>query len=257
MAELWDDPAFVAAVAESHGRHLASSPLMNVAALGEPDAALVLTTPGADGIVRGLSPRGALVAVADGRALRLDRAGLAVRPAPGLDPALALARVTGPLAGEPLDLDGDQILARAARFLASELAGVAAGALDLAGEHVRSRRQFGVPIGSFQAVRHRLAEAHVQLTAARELLAALPGADLDTHLLVLKPAAGGAARAAVAAAQQVCGGMGFTEEFGLHRYVRRALVLDSLLVGSEDADEMLGRLAIRGRVLPDRQVVLS
>ena len=51
--------------------------------------------------------------------------------------------------------------------------------------------------------------------------------------------------------------MGFTQEFGLHRFVRRALVLDSLLVGSEDADEALGRLAIGGRVLPDRQVVLQ
>jgi hypothetical protein len=274
LAELWDDPAVVGAVAEAHGRHVASSPLMDVVVLRSPDAALVLDVPGGrrpavlrvgddlevDGLVRGIRAADRLVLLAGGDARGVDPRRLTFLDVAGLDPGLALTRVSGRVpraAVEPLDLDAATVLCRVARFVAHELVGVAAGALDLASRHVRDRRQFGVPIGSFQAVRHRLVEAHVQVTAARELLAALPESDLDTHVLVLKASAGTAAHTAVAAAQQVCGGMGFTQEFGLHRFVRRALVLDSLLVSSEDADEALGRLAIGGRVLPDRQVVLS
>ncbi|MGW5241619.1 acyl-CoA dehydrogenase family protein [Monashia sp. NPDC004114] len=283
LAELWDDPGVVGAVAEAHGRHLASSPLMDVAVLRSDGSALVLDVPGGsgpacmvtgdrievDGTARDLRSADRLVLLVDGVARRVDLGLLALAAADGFDPGLSLTRVTGsvPLhATELLDVDAATLISRVARFVAHELVGVAEGALDLACAHVRDRRQFGVPIGSFQAVRHRLAEAHVQVTAARELLAAIPGADThpdtdpdthpDTEVLVLKASAGFAAQTAVAAAQQVCGGMGFTEEFGLHRFVRRALMLDSLLVGCEDAEEALGRLALAGRVLPDRQVVL-
>lgn len=274
LVGLWDDLAVVGAVAEAHGRHVASSSLMDVAVLRLPGAAVVLDVPGGpgpsvrvvgddlevDGLARDIRAADHLVLLVDGVARRVDLPRLTLRGSEGLDAGLSLTRVSGrvPLtASEPLDVEAAAILCRVARFLGHELVGVAVGALDLASTHVRDRRQFGVPIGSFQAVRHRLAEAHVQVTAARELLAALPEADLDTHVLVLKASAGTAALTAVAAAQQVCGGMGFTQEFGLHRFVRRALVLDSLLVGSEDAEEALGRLAIGGRVLPDRQVVLQ
>jgi hypothetical protein len=274
MSELWDDPGVFGAVAEAHGRHLASSPLMDVAALRAPRTAAVLDVPGrstpavrvaggylvVDGLVRDVGDADHVVLLFGADVCRVDLPRLGLRASHGMDPCLSLTRVTGsvPLdATERLDIDAATVLSRVARFVAHELVGVAAAALDLAGAHVRSRRQFGVPIGSFQAVRHRLAEALVQVTAARELLAALPEADLDVHLLVIKSSAGTAAYTAVAAAQQVCGAMGFTEEFGLHRLVRRALVLDSLLVGCEDADEALGRLAMSGRVLPDRQVVLS
>jgi hypothetical protein len=273
LVEMWDDPGVVGAVAESHGRHLASSSLMDVAVLRSSGSALVLDVPGGsgaasaitgdrigvDGIARDLGSADSLVLLVDGAARRVDLGRLALAAVDGFDQGLSLTRVTGsaPLdATELLDVDAATLVSRVARFVAHELVGVAEGALDLACAHVRDRRQFGVPIGSFQSVRHRLAEAHVQVTAARELLAAVPDADTDTQVLVLKASAGFAAQTAVAAAQQVCGGMGFTEEFGLHRFVRRALTLDSLLVGSEDAEEALGRLALAGRVLPDRQVVL-
>jgi hypothetical protein len=273
LAAVWDDPAVVGAVAEAHGRHTASSPLMDLAVLRVPRAAVVIAVPGrersgtllaggelqVDGVVRDARSATDVVLVVGDEVCRTDLHRFDVRAAPGMDPGLALTRVTGRVSldsTERLDLDGATLVSRTARFLGHELVGVAQGALDLACAHVRDRRQFGVPIGSFQAVRHRLAEAHVHVTAARELLAALPDGDTDTHVLVIKASAGFAAQTAVAAAQQVCGGMGFTEEFGLHRFVRRALTLDSLLVGSDDAEEALGRLALAGRMLPDRQVVL-
>ncbi|WP_148573826.1 acyl-CoA dehydrogenase family protein [Nocardioides caldifontis] len=274
LAEEWDDPAVVAAVAEPYGRAAAGGRLLDVAVLRRPDVSLLVPVTGhdpataarrstggleLDGLVRG-TVAGTLAVLLDGKVGLVATGTLDVVPVTGLDPAAELRRVRGRVAepDEQLDVDAATVLSRAARFLAHELLGAGGAALDLAVEHVRSRHQFGVPLGSFQAVRHRLAEAHVQLTAARELLAAIGAdADPDVHLLVLKSWAGAAAQTAVAAAQQVCGGMGFTEEFGLHRSVRRAHLLDGLLGGWEEADVLLGRLATEGRVIPDRQVVLS
>lgn len=275
LIDVWDDVSVVGAVAEAYGRHAAPGGLMDVAALGDPDSVLLLDVPGGrrdavvvdadgtariDGVIRGGS-RLHLAGVVGGELRRFAIDSLDVVPVPGFDPGTGLHRVTGALpagAGEASGLDADRVRSAAARYLAHELIGAADGALALATAHVRDRQQFGVAIGSFQAVRHRLAEAYVHVTAARGLLAAVgPHAGLETHLLVLKASAGFAAQTAVAAAQQVCGGMGFTEEFGLHRFVRRTYVLDSLMGGAEAAEELLGRAAINGRVLPDRQVVLS
>lgn len=274
LVEVWDDPLVVAAVAEAYGRHAAPGSLMDVAALGRADSALVMDVPGGirraavlvdgtvlvDGVVRSGAAAHVVCATEDGlRQIAVDD--LEVTEAPGLDAGVGLCRVTGRFAidaGELLDRDPDVVLSQAARYLAHELVGTADGALALALDHVRTREQFGVAIGSFQAVRHRLAEAYVHVTAAKGLLGAIgPDAGTDTHVLVLKASAGMAAQLSVAAAQQVCGGMGFTEEFGLHRFVRRAYVLDSLMGGFEAAEMLLGRTALNGRVLPDRQVVLS
>jgi hypothetical protein len=273
LVEVWDDPEVVAAIAESYGRHAGTGRLLDVATLRQPDCALLLPVPGTelpaarhsgealevDGVVRGLgASKVACIVDHDVRLIPVED--LRVSPVAGFDPEAGLQRVTGRLpigALVRLDLDPEVLVSRAARFLAHELLGTAQGALELALEHVRTRRQFGVAIGSFQAVRHRLAESHVQVIAAQELLAAIPpDAGVEVHLLVLKASAGAAAHTAVAAAQQVCGGMGFTEEFGLHRFVRRAYLLDSLLGGCEAAETLLGGLALDGQVLPDRTVVL-
>lgn len=274
LADVWADPEVVGAVAEAFGRHAAPGGLMDVACLGA-DAALVLPVPGTrldaafgtgdgairvDGVVRDAAVSRCVVVV-DGVLWQVPAGALDVTAAPGFDPGVGLHRVSGVVPAdmaERLSRPADEVLSTAARYLAHELVGAADGALALALAHVRDRQQFGVAIGSFQAVRHRLAEAYVHVTAARDLLAAVgPEVGLETQVLVLKASAGFAARTAVAAAQQVCGGMGFTEEFGLHRFVRRVYVLDSVLGGSEEAEELLGRAAINGRVLPDRQVVLA
>jgi len=120
---------------------------------------------------------------------------------------------------------------------------------------VQDRHQFGRPIGSFQTVQHRLADALIAETGAREVLtAAGEPTDGVVERLVVKAVAGRAALIAVAAAQQVCGAMGFTAEFGLHAYVRRAYLLDALLGGSEDAEADLAAYVLTTG-LPPRQLV--
>jgi hypothetical protein len=272
LVAVWDDPVVVGAIAESYGRHAASGRLLDVASLRMADVAMLLPVPGTeppaarrsrdtievDGVLRGTGAS-RVACIVDQHVRLIPVVDLEIQPITGFDPGAGLQRVTGRAADdESHDLDPDVLLSRAARFLSYELLGVADGALALALDHVRTRQQFGVAIGSFQAVRHRLSEAYVHVVAARELLAAFPvDAGAEQHLLVLKASAGHAAQTAVAAAQQVCGGMGFTEEFGLHRFVRRAYLLDSLLGGCEVAETVLGSLALEGRVLPDRQVVLA
>ena len=106
------------------------------------------------------------------------------------------------------------------------LVGSARAMLSLARRHALDRVQFGKPIASFQAVRHRLAETLVAIEGAEATLT-LPGADNpDLTALLAKAAAGKAALTAAKHCQQVLGGIGFTEEHDLHRHVKRALVLE-------------------------------
>lgn len=115
--------------------------------------------------------------------------------------------------------------------LAAEAVGVAAEATDMAVAYAGTRRQFGRPIGSFQAVSHRLADMFVEAEAARALVAAAaqtldnPRADKAETEIAVCLAAAHALDTAVQAAQgclQAHGGMGFTWEHPAHRYLRRA-----------------------------------
>jgi alkylation response protein AidB-like acyl-CoA dehydrogenase len=117
-------------------------------------------------------------------------------------------------------------LAAGRRALGWWLAGLGRAMLALARSHALDRIQFGRPLASFQAVRHRLAETLAALDGAEAtLLAASDG----VSSMLAKAAAGNAALTAARHSQQVLGGIGFTAEHGLHRHVRRALVLDGLL----------------------------
>jgi alkylation response protein AidB-like acyl-CoA dehydrogenase len=122
--------------------------------------------------------------------------------------------------------------------------------LALAVEHALERRQFGQPIGAFQAVKHRLAEAKVGLTAAE---AAADEAWADPGpltALLAKVWAGRTARLVGKQAQQVLGGMGFTWEHPFHRHLRRVLVLDSLLGSTTELAYELGRSLLVGGEVP-------
>lgn len=120
------------------------------------------------------------------------------------------------------------------------LVGSARAMLTLARQHALDRVQFGRPIASFQAVRHRLAETLVAIEGAEATLA-LPGsANPDLTALLAKAAAGKAALTAAKHCQQVLGGIGFTEEHDLHRHVKRALVLDGLLGSSRELTRRAG-----------------
>ncbi|MFI1938565.1 acyl-CoA dehydrogenase family protein [Streptomyces purpureus] len=115
-----------------------------------------------------------------------------------------------------------------ATVLAAESVGAAAAALERTVEYVRTREQFGRPIGSFQAVKHRLADLYVQLQAARSA----------AYYAAWDPQAGGLAlaqalealRTVTGEAIQLHGGIGFTWEHEAHLYFKRAAA-DELLFG--------------------------
>ncbi|MUL83345.1 acyl-CoA dehydrogenase [Mycobacterium sp. CBMA247] len=156
------------------------------------------------------------------------------------------------LGGLPLRQVPDGQLLRvseARRALGWWLAGSARAMLALARQHALDRVQFGKPISSFQAVRHRLAETLVVIEGAEATLS-LPGADnVDLNSLLAKAAAGKAALTAAKHCQQVLGGIGFTEEHELHRHVKRVLVLDGLLGSSRELTRKAGAgLRARGTV---------
>jgi hypothetical protein len=161
---------------------------------------------------------------------------LSSRPIGGLDPSLGLFTVDAELDGHDVLVQppvSEVLWAEAAALgraaLAEELVGAATAVLSTCVEYARDRRQFGRPIGSFQAIQHKLAEAHVMLTAARTACedAWIHRDPLSADLA--KSWAGRAARLVVRHGQQTLGGIGFTWEHPFHRYARRIHVLDALL----------------------------
>ena len=129
--------------------------------------------------------------------------------------------------------------------------------LSLARQHALDRVQFGKPIASFQAVRHRLAETLVAIEGAEATLG-LPGDENpDLTALLAKAAAGKAALTAAKHCQQVLGGIGFTEEHDLGHHVKRVLVLDGLLGSSRELTRKAGaglRLEARPPASPTSEV---
>ncbi|MFF4941219.1 MULTISPECIES: acyl-CoA dehydrogenase family protein [Streptomyces] len=116
----------------------------------------------------------------------------------------------------------------AAAILAAEAVGTAASALERTVEYVKAREQFGRAVGSFQAVKHRLADLYVRVEAARS--AAYHAArDPEAGPLALAQALE-AARITTGEAVQLHGGIGFTWEHEAHRYLKRAAG-DELLFG--------------------------
>jgi hypothetical protein len=135
-------------------------------------------------------------------------------------------------------------LAAGRRALGWWLVGTSRAMLALARSHALDRVQFGRPLSSFQAVRHRLAETLVVIEGAE---ATLQAAADDLGCLLAKAAAGRAALTAARHCQQVLGGIGFTAEHDLHRHIRRALVLDGLLGSARELTREAGaRLRERG-----------
>ena len=145
-----------------------------------------------------------------------------------LDPELPIHPTA---AGDPVPL------AAGRRALGWWLVGSSRAMLALARQHAVDRVQFGRPIASFQAVRHRLAETLVAIEGAE---ATLKAADDDLGCLLAKAAAGQAALTAAKHCQQVMGGIGFTAEHDLHRHVKRAMVLDGLLGSARDLTREAG-----------------
>ncbi|MCA4721370.1 acyl-CoA dehydrogenase family protein [Mycolicibacterium fortuitum] len=128
----------------------------------------------------------------------------------------------------------------ASALLAAEQVGAAQHLLDLSVEYAKSRLQFGRQIGSFQAVKHRLADCLVDLEHARSatyhaVWALTDGTDDPALAVSIAQATASSAFAKIAADTiQVHGGIGFTWEHQAHLYFKRATT-DAALLGSAEA----------------------
>jgi alkylation response protein AidB-like acyl-CoA dehydrogenase len=141
-----------------------------------------------------------------------------------LDSAPARAVATGEAAAQAVA----SALAAGAAVLASEQLGVAQRCLDMTVAYLKERRQFARPIGSFQALKHRVADVWIQVTqaraAARYAAACLADGDPDTPVAIAlaKAACGDAAVHAAQECVQMHGGIGFTWEHPAHLLLKRA-----------------------------------
>jgi len=201
---------------------------------------------GSPALAVGAPGAGVLVLVEDGAARVLDAAGADVEPLATVDPTRAYGRVAGE--GEPLPGDVAGALGRGASAIGAELVGVCQRALDMTVAYVSERRQFGVPVGAFQAVAHRCAQMLLQTEGARSATyfaawAADAAPDRLAEAADLARAAAGAAGTEVTgSAIQAHGGIGFTWEADVHWLFKRAQLDAALLGGGSTARIALARL---------------
>ncbi|ACY98256.1 acyl-CoA dehydrogenase [Thermomonospora curvata] len=168
-----------------------------------------------------------------------------------LDPSVPLSDVTlaAPAQTAPVGLGAG----RAALVAAAQLCGVAAGAIELAAGHARTRTQFGRVIGSFQGVAFQLADAVTRRKAAWDLTLYAAWAvdkgrpEAESLVHAAKAAAGSAAVFAAERCIQVHGGMGITMEADPHLFLRRAHVLDAWLGRGRWHRRRVGRLQVQRR----------
>ncbi len=176
-------------------------------------------------------------------AVLLDRSDVEVQPFVTIDPTRRFATVSGdgePLAGGAVD--------RVRAAIAAELVGVCQRALDMTLEYVKDRKQFGVPVGSFQAVSHRCAQMLLQTESTRSAAYfAAWAADADPERLpeagaLAAACAADAGREVAASAIQAHGGIGFTWEADVHWLYKRAQLDAALLGGSRRHRAALARM---------------
>jgi alkylation response protein AidB-like acyl-CoA dehydrogenase len=207
-------------------------------ASGEAKGALGVAEDGVAELVIGAVEADVIVLVEDDRTARLlAREEAEVTSVPSIDPTRSTAHVNAPEgAGEELDGDVAGGIDRSLVAVSSELVGVCDRALALTVAYVKDRRQFGVPVGAYQAVSHRCAQMLLETEKARSTAAfAAWTADADPERLaeaaaMAKAAASDAGREVTASAIQAHGGIGFTWEADVHWLYKRAQ-LDAALLG--------------------------
>jgi len=212
-----------------------------------------------EGVATGaMHDRGRAVIAFDQNGTRLGEVAaekLERRPVKGIDPELGLIEVTGEfaladLSVSPASNGWGAALAAGQVAIAHELVGASQKMLELARTHALEREQFGRPIAGFQAIRHRLADAYVAVEGSQACVAAAWDDGTPMAATVAKAVAGWGAAVVRKQAQQVLGGMGYTTEHPLHRYLRRTLVLDQLLGSSRTLTRELGQRLLTLRDVP-------
>jgi alkylation response protein AidB-like acyl-CoA dehydrogenase len=189
----------------------------------------------------------------------LNGDGVSRKPVEMIDPTRSHGEITFEgSAAEPLGEPGQgwpitqAIFDRAAILMAFEQVGGAQACLDMATEYAKNRFAFGRAIGSYQAIKHKLADIYVAAELARAnayygaWALATDAPDLPTAAAAARVAASEAYNMAARENIQTHGGMGFTWEFDCHLYYRRAKLL-SLALGGERVwkDRLISHLEAR------------
>jgi alkylation response protein AidB-like acyl-CoA dehydrogenase len=190
----------------------------------------------ADLVVSGAEADVIVLVEDDGRARVVAAADADVKPLEAIDPTRSAARVRTQ-GGDELPGDVAAGVDRALVAISSELVGVCDRALEMTVAYVKDRKQFGVPVGAFQAVSHRCAQMLLETEQARAATAfAGWSADADPDGLpeaaaMAKAAASDAGREVTASAIQAHGGIGFTWEADVHWLFKRAQIDAAMLGG--------------------------
>ncbi|MBW3662483.1 MAG: acyl-CoA dehydrogenase family protein [Actinobacteria bacterium] len=240
----------LAVLAEQVGRHVAPIPFTSTAAAAVVAAEVGALRPWHDDLIAGATS--ASLAYAEELAVDAPHATLALHVtddhvtavdlrdgAPQAEPAMDLTRQVAwldlSLGGQIAGADrARRLLDLVATLHAAELLGTADRCLEMATDYAKVREQFGRPIGSFQAVKHRLADMLVDVEGMRSAAyyaawaVATDAPDRSLAASVAKSWCGDAARRVTAGALQVHGGVGFTWEHDLHLYLKRAQLTSRL-----------------------------
>src|SRR4051794_1428695 len=263
-------------IARALGAHLAAVPYLASAAvrfagaqLGDEAVALAVLEPGAswdaapgttiaDGRVHGrkvaVEHAGTverLAVLAQGSILGFVDAGapeVTLCEQPAFDPSAPVYAVEfagAPLLGEPVA--ADRLMTIGALLAAAEAVGAAGRLLDDACRYAAERRQFGRAIGSFQALRHLLADMYVrQASSWSSVLYAAAALDEEAEdaartVSIAKAYVSRAAREVAHGAIQVFGGVAITLEHPAHRYLRRIVVRERQFGDARHHERALGR----------------
>jgi alkylation response protein AidB-like acyl-CoA dehydrogenase len=224
---------------EESGRVALPHPLVDTAAVAAPlmaraTSSLIGASLGASSVPCGQDVDAVLLE--DRGSLRLvPRHAVRLRAVETVDRARRLAAIEGfDQRGDCLSDEPDAVDAafdRGALGTAAQLVGLGQAMLDLTVDYVRQRQQFGVAVGSFQAVKHHLADALKELAFARPAVyrAAYSVAhDLPTRTRDVSMAKAMASDAAMFAGRQALqchGAIGYTVEYDLHLYLKRSWAL--------------------------------
>jgi alkylation response protein AidB-like acyl-CoA dehydrogenase len=172
-----------------------------------------------------------------------DTAGVTVQPYPALDISVAAVVVldevelpASALLGDPGGGDTllDRILDIARIGASAELLGVAQEAFERTMDYLKERKQFGVPIGSFQALQHRAAQLHTEIELCKSVvLKALQTLDAGTGDIaelasLAKAKLSITAHKAATEAIQMHGGIGMTDDFDIGFFLKRCRILETL-----------------------------
>jgi len=209
---------------------------------------------GAFGLTGQIVPEGAsadVVVVVDPEAgeARLIPGPEALPAVSTIDPTRRYGRAGGETkAGEAMPGDPTRAIDLGAVLVSAELVGISARALEMTVEYVKDRKQFGRPVGSFQAVQHRCAQMLLSTEAARAATYfAAWAADADPDRLpeaasLAKSAASRAGIEVTQSAIQAHGGIGFTWEADVHWFYKRAQLDAAFLGSSGEHDQRLTSL---------------